>query len=611
MKPSSILPLSLSLVLLLPCAAVMGETADEYYTSGMASYSAGHYEDAVTALRKALEQDPNHAEALKLLLWVLAELQEEGAQTVGAVGQLTANLKVLQEENQLLKDALSESGRRLVALSLEHQGTREERDRLARELEETGRSLRMTEAVLAQSTKRLTDLTSQVDQVEMRRHELEAVQEALDRAERTVFTEESRGAGEEPGVLNAKMTIAQAREAVLKQQLAIMARQAEEREQKMKALQRANTALSVQRFGPYAKREGQGPPDLQEQLGWAKQTLQLTQELEGQRQALAALETASTQSAKQVADLEAERRELQKTNAALEQALNERSVQLADLQERLAKLEAAHQASLAQAVALRQTLETKEEELSAAQDVAEKVQAVKADDEQLRSALAERGKEVLALQNEVERLQRRLSGALGSLNQVDVAFHTKEQRLEEERHEYMAQFKSLRKDLLEARNAQRSPFTDRLTQVEPPVPDAVAHERAMASAPEEIEQAREVPSDEAGATPSAPAQEEAEETETSQEISEAEEERVSSPGYPVEVFQVDGQWGFMVLSVARVEGAEEGTKFLLSGPDDKRVATIQLTELAEGGFAVAQITRRIDPLKEIRKGDTLFAHQLF
>lgn len=55
--------------------------------------------------------------------------------------------------------------------------------------------------------------------------------------------------------------------------------------------------------------------------------------------------------------------------------------------------------------------------------------------------------------------------------------------------------------------------------------------------------------------------------------------------------------------------AKNGTTLLLAAQDEP-VATVQLTDLDRAGFAVAQITHRMDPSKSIREGDILFARQI-
>jgi hypothetical protein len=85
---------------------------------------------------------------------------------------------------------------------------------------------------------------------------------------------------------------------------------------------------------------------------------------------------------------------------------------------------------------------------------------------------------------------------------------------------------------------------------------------------------------------------------------------VSPERYPVKVHQVNSDSGVMVLSRDGLEWAQEGTRLLLSGEDESKIATVQLTESDRGGFAVVQITQHLMPAGNIRKGDTLFAHPL-
>ncbi len=80
-------------------------------------------------------------------------------------------------------------------------------------------------------------------------------------------------------------------------------------------------------------------------------------------------------------------------------------------------------------------------------------------------------------------------------------------------------------------------------------------------------------------------------------------------GSPVKICQVDKEFDFVVISVDELGGVGEGTALVLANPVNP-VATVELTELDEAGFAVAQITHRVDPQYVFSKGDVLFARQL-
>ena len=66
---------------------------------------------------------------------------------------------------------------------------------------------------------------------------------------------------------------------------------------------------------------------------------------------------------------------------------------------------------------------------------------------------------------------------------------------------------------------------------------------------------------------------------------------------------------FVVLSVKGLDWARKGSTFLLTNQTDP-VVTVQVTELDNAGFAVAEITHRMDPLKPIHKGDILLARPI-
>lgn len=78
---------------------------------------------------------------------------------------------------------------------------------------------------------------------------------------------------------------------------------------------------------------------------------------------------------------------------------------------------------------------------------------------------------------------------------------------------------------------------------------------------------------------------------------------------PVKVYQVNEELEFVVISVKGIDWAKKGSAVLLAN-DREPVATVQLTELDQSGFAVAEITHKMDPMTHIQKGETLFARQL-
>jgi hypothetical protein len=80
-------------------------------------------------------------------------------------------------------------------------------------------------------------------------------------------------------------------------------------------------------------------------------------------------------------------------------------------------------------------------------------------------------------------------------------------------------------------------------------------------------------------------------------------------GHPVKIYQVDEELDFLVLSVKGIDWVKQGSTMMLINQTDP-VATVELTELDSAGFAVAQITHRMDPLAQFHKGDVLFARPL-
>jgi len=85
----------------------------------------------------------------------------------------------------------------------------------------------------------------------------------------------------------------------------------------------------------------------------------------------------------------------------------------------------------------------------------------------------------------------------------------------------------------------------------------------------------------------------------------------SADSHTVKVFQVNEEDDVLVLSMQEgASWATEGATVLLAAEDDTPVATVQLTELDEAGFAIAQITHRTSPPSSIRKGDLFSARPL-
>ena len=79
--------------------------------------------------------------------------------------------------------------------------------------------------------------------------------------------------------------------------------------------------------------------------------------------------------------------------------------------------------------------------------------------------------------------------------------------------------------------------------------------------------------------------------------------------HPVKIYQVNEELNFVVFSMEGMGWAKPGTRLLLVSQGVPVVA-VQLTELDSAGFAVAQIIQTIDPGKQVRKGDLLFARPL-
>jgi hypothetical protein len=81
--------------------------------------------------------------------------------------------------------------------------------------------------------------------------------------------------------------------------------------------------------------------------------------------------------------------------------------------------------------------------------------------------------------------------------------------------------------------------------------------------------------------------------------------------YRVKVYQVNNEFHFVVFSMEDEDTAwaKNGAQLLLVA-EDQPVAAVELTELDSAGFAVAQVIQTIDPGRQLRKGDLLFARPL-
>jgi chromosome segregation ATPase len=268
---------------------------------------------------------------------------------------------------------------------------------------------------------------------------------------------------------------------------------------------------------------------------------------------------------------------------------------------------------------LKADVNAQENQMIRLQGELERLRRERADFEETKLAFREKKTQAEQLQGEIDRITRELITTRASLQQAQSDLQQREEEAMVERRGYQLQLDRFQRELQTARSAHqeliqqiveernrqgssaepsesRAPSTPRPTvdlgssgaSQEPVV---VGEPAPLTMAPPPLSKP-EIASAPVAAAP------------------EASEEMVSPERYPVKVHQVNSDSGIMVLSRDGLEWAEEGTRMLLAGEDESRVATVQLTDVDREGFAVVQITQRLMPSGNIRKGDTLFAHPL-
>ncbi len=248
----------------------------------------------------------------------------------------------------------------------------------------------------------------------------------------------------------------------------------------------------------------------------------------------------------------------------------------------------------------------------------EDLQAKTADYDQMKTQLLERESQVRQLQGQVERLTREAGDVKATLSQVQADLHEHQQQVLGERQGYKWRLEQVQREL-DAERMAKSDLKQKLenelnakaevtTQLSGQLVD---RENRLKQAESVIRILESQGQGAAGATP--PSVESAPESAPASPPAKSTAQRpVTSTerGSPVKVYQVNDELGFVVLSIKDVDWAQKGMTCLLAAQNDEPVATVELTELDSEGFAVAQITHRMDPMKAVRKGDLLFVRQL-
>jgi chromosome segregation ATPase len=424
------------------------------------------------------------------------------------------------------------------------------------------------------------------------------------------------------------------------------ARQESERLQREKATLSEQLAQAQQASAAAHQQAQEMQGRLMGEVDQARQRHQeLVKELETLHTTQLVLEQQLTTTREHGVGMEANLAGARTDKAKLEETVIERDVQLADARKQLQNLG--------------QTLEAKERELAEVQrgladgqqdrlnlqeqlriaketqgtfnEQLKGLQVVQAERDQMQTALNEREAQAAKLQGEITSLSRDLEMAKRQLQLAQAQDKEHGEQIAIDRKGLEWRIESLERDLKETRAAEarlqvelenraseeqaqqafKEQLTKQLTEREAQLKQAEAMIQLLQSSQGGEAAAKRLPVQESvSVKASAAVQKPVGEMSVAPPNKGSESTQLlPTKDYPITVYQVNDEWGFLVVSMGEMGWATSGTELLLVS-QDKPVVSVQLTELDGAGFAVAQITRTIDPAKQIRKGDLLFARPL-
>ncbi len=580
-------------------APAVAETADEYFTRGFTLYSEGNFAKAAEVLRKALEQDPQHTHAKALLK---AVEQADGRGGTGSapnlVAQLTEALSDQEEEHQRLRQVIASAEARIKELVGQRQTDQQTIGDLGRQLAETRRQL----------TEELSRLRTEHEELTQRWTALEQDRKALQ------------------GELQTRHKAY----ATLQQELAELRDRLTRQEEQLQAMSVDKDASQQQLTGLRAEQRG-----LEEQLRQA-QTAHQKREASLQAELMEA-QAAHRQLAQRLESVEQERARLEAVASEVKRmqaALTKAQQSTASSEQRLAasetKLNELQRALQAQTEARRQ-VERERDELSRVKDQLEVrfsetqrqltddltvLQSIKSEHDALQQGVGTRDQQLGQLREELVKAKRDFSELKVAHDRVEAEVQGRDQqvrisqqgmelqqeRLKEQLQEAQAATERLMREL-EAERTQRNEFKGALAQREAQLKQTESMVQLMQSTGGVLAVPVQTPGQGATTQTSSGASASAEVSSGAPSVSDA------LQGSPVKIYQVDKEFDFVVISVHEISQAAEGMSLVLANSTNP-VVTVELTDLDEAGFAVAQITHRTDPGYEFIKGDVLFARQL-
>ena len=734
-RPPACMVWSLAALLLLPSAAALADTADDYYARGLKLYLGGDYAKASAEIRQALQEDPEHTQA-KELLQLLEEAQRQAKPQEVVLSQLSAALEAQQQDARRLKSVLASAEARLTALLAARQADQaalgdlrkqlsqaqqvivdaqqqltDAQAKLAQEREQSAQSLRALEEQGAKASKELDSLRSEKDhlgkqlaqtkdelvaakneagQLKVTRNELDRMKKAAEKSgqeidqlkkERVQLKDQAASLGrqlDDQAKLQAKLHEAEERVArrdeqlqklreihsALDQQYAGLEMVNKELEANFQSVERKRAALAdelakTQEAAAAAQERAQSDYATLKQLSLETQQrlgaelaqgkareAQYAKEIEALQSAQLALQQRLTDTRQKGVSVEAELTDARKTKGDLEDAMKARDAQLTELNGQLQQLQRAltekSQAfqTLSQASASeKESLANVQEQMRVAKETQAKLndqikdfQALKADRDKLQSMLNEREAVLTKLQGEVASLTRDMDAAK---KQIQLAEASGQERAEQLRIDQKGQewrLDSAQRELEELRSADARLQIDLETSQKRAEEEHQFREQVAKKLQEREAQLKQAESvirllqGKAGATglPAAPGPLSMEEAPREPEPAEAVPQAPAvealsaasaaggpepSRDYPIKVFQVNDELQFLVFSLEGMQEARVGIQLLLLA-QDRPVAAVQVSELDNAGFAVAQITKMIEPPRQIRKGDLLYARPL-
>lgn len=358
---------------------------------------------------------------------------------------------------------------------------------------------------------------------------------------------------------------------------------------------------------------------------------QYVKEVEALRSAQVALEERLTDTRQKGVSVEAELTDARKLKLQLEDAVKAREGQLVGTHQQLQELQRALTTKAQELHALdktsvsdKETIQNLQEQLRIAKETQSRLtsqvkdfQAVKADRDKLVAMVEERDQAIGKLQGDVAGTARDLETAKRQIQLAEQSGQEKAEQLRIDQKGKEWRVDSLDREARDLRASEAKLKVELESTQKKEEEQRTFRERLVKKLQEREAQLKQAESvikllQGGQANPAAVAVPEVTVepfTHEQEAAASAAEPAEPAQDHPVKIFQVNDELQFVVFSMEGMEGATTGSRLLLLA-QDRPIAAVQVTEVDDAGFAVAQIVQMIEPPRPIRKGDLLFARPL-